>query len=353
MTQLIHHLRLQTDAIKFSRNGGFVDFELSIAEPGFDPDSYSPPLNNGDDDPKPVVINSAQVLRYTVKDYGKGIARRDYPNIFKPFIQTGERVDNESIYGGTGLGLPITVKLIHALGGSISVQSQEGEWTRFTVDLPFLDNVVNPTTATLGLRDAKVLLITNDANKRQKVLENLRWYNLRCEGFESMGELNSRLEGVNALSSERSLVWLAQEDLFDEVTYESLSNRVASVLITFGPKFLVSRANGHHRSLRKMLPSALISSMLACFQPPETQHPEPSLSRRDSEVAAEYRSLRYLIAEDNLVNQKVLRNILKRLGINNVAVVENGRLAVDREAAEPFDVVLMDMQVSSGCSFCL
>ena len=100
-----------------------------------------------------------------------------------------------------------------------------------------------------------------------------------------------------------------------------------------------------------MLPSALISSMLACLQPRETQQPAPSMSRRDSEVAAEYRSLRYLIAEDNMVNQKVLRNILKRLGIINVAIVENGRQAVDREAAEPFDVVLMDMQVSVGCCF--
>ena len=203
----------------------------------------------------------------------------------------------------------------------------------------------------MGLQGVKVLLIANDANKKQKVLKDLRWYNVRCEGFDSMLELSPRLEDATALSSESSLVWLVQEDLFDELTYDSLAKRVHSVLITFGPKFLVGKANGHHRSLTKMLPSALISSMLACLQPLETQHPDPSLSRRDSEAAHEYRSLRYLIAEDNMVNQKVLRNILKRLGIKDVMIVENGRQAVDREAAEPFDVVLMDMQVSCRWSF--
>jgi CheY-like chemotaxis protein len=50
-----------------------------------------------------------------------------------------------------------------------------------------------------------------------------------------------------------------------------------------------------------------------------------------------YQKLRVLVAEDNAINQKVLLRILKRLGINNVVVVDNGQKAVDLEAAEPFD----------------
>jgi PleD family two-component response regulator len=67
-----------------------------------------------------------------------------------------------------------------------------------------------------------------------------------------------------------------------------------------------------------------------------------------------YQELRVLIAEDNAINQKVLMRILSRLGINNVVVVDDGQKAVDREAAEPFDVVLMDMQmpVMDGVAAC-
>jgi CheY-like chemotaxis protein len=69
---------------------------------------------------------------------------------------------------------------------------------------------------------------------------------------------------------------------------------------------------------------------------------------------AKYQELRVLVAEDNLVNQKVLLRILNRLGINNVVVVDNGEKAVHREAAEPFDVVLMDMQmpIMDGVAAC-
>lgn len=83
-----------------------MDFNISITQPGFDPEAYSPPLDDDDENGEPtgVIVTSGNVLRFTVKDYGKGIAAEDYPKIFKPFMQTGERVDNESIYGGTGLG---------------------------------------------------------------------------------------------------------------------------------------------------------------------------------------------------------------------------------------------------------
>jgi CheY-like chemotaxis protein len=65
-------------------------------------------------------------------------------------------------------------------------------------------------------------------------------------------------------------------------------------------------------------------------------------------------SMKVLVAEDNAINQKLLLRILNRLGINNVVVVDNGQKAVDREAAEPFDVVLMDMRmpVMDGVEAC-
>ena len=67
-----------------------------------------------------------------------------------------------------------------------------------------------------------------------------------------------------------------------------------------------------------------------------------------------FASMKVLVAEDNAINQKLLVRILNRFGINNVVVVDNGQKAVDREAAEAFDVVLMDMEmpVMGGVEAC-
>ena len=63
--------------------------------------------------------------------------------------------------------------------------------------------------------------------------------------------------------------------------------------------------------------------------------------------------LKILCAEDNLVNQKILMRMLKRLGVADIEVVENGKLCVEREAEKAFDIVLMDMQMPVMVSDCL
>ena len=335
------------NAVKFSKQGGVVEFNISISRPGFAPGQYSPPRTD-DEGEQVAVVDSAQVLRFVVTDHGKGISKEDYPKIFQPFVQTGDSDGNESIYGGTGLGLPITVKLIHAFGGSIAVESEKGQWTRFTVDFPFLDEVVDVSAIASDLTDVRVLLVAEDTDTRQQVSQNLSLYGVRCNTFAAMTELKLKLENNEYLSPQRASILLVQEELFDEPVFVDLSLKTACALITFGAKFLVEKANGHHRSLTKMLPSSLVSSMLACLKQLKKSK-KSSLLRESSKSISSYSGLRFLIAEDNLVNQKVLCGILKRLGVENVVVVNNGRRAVDREAEEQFDVVLMDMQVSSFC----
>jgi hypothetical protein len=75
------------------------------------------------------------VLRFVVKDYGKGIAKKDMKKIFEPCDQGPK--GTERLYGETGLGLAITSKLVKSLSGTISVDSEVGEWTEFVVDLPY------------------------------------------------------------------------------------------------------------------------------------------------------------------------------------------------------------------------
>ena len=91
------------------------------------------------------------ILRFTIKDYGKGINPASFSKIFEPFSQ--ESVDTGSVYGGTGLGLAITAKLIDRLGGRIYVQSKEHCYAKFTVDFPLEEPPVDPTSIVQSLQD--------------------------------------------------------------------------------------------------------------------------------------------------------------------------------------------------------
>ena len=196
-------------------------------------------------------------------------------------------------------------------------------------------------------------------------MKSLETYLVACDVFSNMDEVSKRLESSpHYLRNSKSAIVLVQEHLFDEPIMDLLSRRTRIACMTYGSSFSVREANGHHRSLTKMLPSALVSSMLDCLASAEEKVREASASKLAPSAAvpdtgkaplptptplesdAPYCALRYLIAEDNMVNQKVLRSILERLGIRDIEVVDNGRKAVDREAERPFDVVL----VSTRCA---
>lgn len=355
------------NAVKFSKKNGTVELHASINDPGFTPGSYSPSPDT--EEVTVPVLPTQKVLRFVVKDYGKGLDEKDYRSIFQPFFQTGEQDDFEhhALYGGSGLGLPITVKLIHGFGGRISVESKKGEWTEFCVDLPFHDAVVDAPTVASGLENVSILMVSKEADTREQVVGSLKCYHVDCDVFSNMSEVSQRLGSSPAyLRHSKAAIVLVQESLFDNSTLDLLSQRTRSICVTFGPSFSVRQANCHHRSLTKMLPSALVSSMLDCLTVLEektlvsetmpstpladTNKPKSPSSSHASD--APYCSLRYLIAEDNMVNQKVLRSILERLGIRDIEVVDNGRKAVDREAERPFDVVLVScLHIGSGLHF--
>lgn len=112
------------NAIKFSSEEGVVELRLQHSRRPVRPENESTGCIME-------AFGTEKVLRFVVKDYGKGIEKENFQKIFTPFGQADN--STERIYGGTGLGLAITAKLVRALGGSISVDSEVGEWTEMHV----------------------------------------------------------------------------------------------------------------------------------------------------------------------------------------------------------------------------
>jgi CheY-like chemotaxis protein len=340
------------NAIKFSKEGGVVELRISLCAPFSsrnDENSYSPSPEKIAKPTNEKVGEEREVLRFTVKDYGQGVAKKDFETIFEPFRQAG--AETEAVYGGTGLGLPITAKLVQGLGGIVFVKSEEGQWSEFSVDLPCSATSADIEGISSELKMATLLLVSDQPEVTDQVSGMFRQFNVDFSAFCDMQELEAWIGVDGNLSRERSYICVVHENLHDRKIYKVLSTSAKAVLVIFGPKQSAEEdAQGRYRSLVRVLPSVLMKCMGAHLEATEPiSQASTGLVNAGVSTGANidlyHQELRVLVAEDNAINQKVLQRILNRLGINNVVVVDNVQEAVDREAAEPFDVVLMDMQM--------
>jgi CheY-like chemotaxis protein len=291
-------------------------------------------------------------LRFVIKDYGQGIAEEHFDKIFKPFKQASG--DTERQFGGTGLGLAITSKLVTGLGGTVAVASEVGEWSEFTVEFPFEASDVDIDAISSQLKKAIIVLINND-EKEAGIVDVLQRYQTVFSKNESMDVLEAMVDTEGSIDPNAVYVCLIHEDLYRPETFKRLTNIVNTVLVTFGPNYSVQETNSHYRSLVQMLQCVLMQSIashvVASNKAITRIQPDALLAPLDWDAL---KKLRVLIAEDNLINQKVLSRCLQRLGIEDIAIVDNGQKAVDQCSETQYDLVFMDMQmpVMGGVEAC-
>ena len=290
-------------------------------------------------------------LRLVVKDYGKGIKESEFENIFKPFRQESKYIERQ--HGGTGLGLAITAKLVKAMEGEISVNSQFGEWTEFTVDLPLREEPVEPKKLGQNLVDVQVVLVDSDMSSYDRLRHIFQECGVSCVSLPYMKAITKKV------ITSSPLVCLIHEDFYDHESYESLLHDCPEAkLVTFGPKYAVKDSPLHVRAPVALLPCVLMNTLCSVL-PEIASVVQPSASSAldvsSKKHACDISQLRVLVAEDNHINQKVMTRMLDKLGVKEVIMVDNGQKAVDAVGdTDHYDVVLMDMQmpVMDGIQAC-
>eukprot|EP00977_Amphora_coffeiformis_P023776 scaffold14226_cov186-Amphora_coffeaeformis.AAC.3 len=296
----------------------------------------------------------ARTLRFVVKDYGRGIKREDLKVIFEPFSQAGK--DTAGAYGGTGLGLAITMRLVHALGGAISVDSEFGKWSEFTVDLPFCEELADIEAEALRLQSIQVVLVGQESRETGWVTQLFHRFGVSVFRYQHLRDIEIKAAVIKVPNSQ--ILYLVHEDSFAKSEFEALAEDSYVRLATFGPNFSVPESRFHYRSLTNILPVVLFRQIREYAQDEMTQ----ASSQASSQAGLESRSvskntnveirkdLRFLIAEDNSVNQKVLKRILTRLGFEHIDIVEDGQAAVEAEARSSYDLIWMVSLTRNGAS---
>jgi two-component system sensor histidine kinase/response regulator len=295
-------------------------------------------------------------VTFTVSDTGIGIPHEKHASIFDPFTQADASTTRR--FGGTGLGLTISSRLVALMGGKISVESEPGHGTQFHVTLPFeiRAEIVTPTARRelKDLRGLQVLVVDDNATNRRILEDTLIAWGMRPTlvdgGFAALTALDHAYSIGKPFSLALIDFQMPDLDGFGLAQKIKLRPELRTTMIMMLSS-VGHRGDAHHfRELgvasyltKPVRQSVLLDAILAVLAANDRPGVPKVLVTRHT-LNESRRSLRILLAEDNAVNRQLVTALLGKRGHTTVAVV-NGREAVAAVAKGGFDLVLMDVQM--------
>jgi GAF domain-containing protein/CheY-like chemotaxis protein len=324
-------LNLLSNAVKFTETGEVV---LTVSS-------------------KPISAGRVE-LTFSVRDTGIGLSAEVISRLFQSFSQADSSTTRK--YGGTGLGLAISRRLSELMGGRLWAESEgpgRGATFHFSIQAPTAALPPARQRDFVGvqpeLQGKRVLVVDdNETNRRVLALQTAKW------GMHSRAT-ESPLEALR---------WLEQGDAFDvaildmhmpemdglALAREIRQRRAALPLVLFsslGRREVVGDGKLFSAYLSKPIhQSHLYDTLVGLFAQeaaPKAATPEAGRPRLDPEMAARH-PLRILLAEDNVVNQKLAMRLLQQMGYR-ADLASNGIEAIESVQRQTYDVVLMDVQM--------
>ena len=285
------------------------------------------------------VENQRVRLAIQIRDTGIGMSQQQQRQLFQPFNQADTSISRR--YGGTGLGLVITQKLVQQMDGSIEVDSSLEQGSRFTVTLGMrlASQPHDESRAAISLQDQSILLVEADPWSRAACEAQLQEWRMQVTSVGSLSEAASRgLETVTTLliglSSTPDLLALQQQLSQLPVRY----SRLLFLLNSHEPRLQEQLlALGASHCLSKPVPHSKLLAALTLNHATTANAPQPVTSRSKL-------PLNVLAVDDNPANLKLITAMLGDL-VAEVHSCQNGRQAVELAQRLEFDLIFMDIQM--------
>jgi signal transduction histidine kinase/DNA-binding response OmpR family regulator/PAS domain-containing protein len=292
------------------------------------------------------------ILHFAVRDSGMGIPPDRMDRLFQSFSQVDASTTRR--FGGTGLGLAISKRLAEMMGGGMWVESLVGVGSTFHFTLRAAAAPA-PRRAYLeeiqpALQDKRVLIVDDNATNRKILEKQLGAWHMQTEVTASPLE---------------ALEWLRQGKAFDvaildmqmpEMDGLSLASAIRDLPNASAKLPLIMLTSLGRREVKEdpplfaafltkpLKPSSLFDALIGLFTGQSTRVlPSDPAPKLDEQMGQQF-PLRILLAEDNATNQKLALRLLARLGYQ-ADVVGNGLEALQAVQRQPYDVVLMDVQM--------
>lgn len=274
-------------------------------------------------------------LRFRVEDTGIGIPKDKLETIFDPFSQADQSTTRK--FGGTGIGLTISRKLVAAMGDTLQVESEVGRGSTFyfTAECEIVTSATSPALPEAGARTVMIALDQPAGRDTLVRIVNDLGYRAVVADGPSAGW---------AVDGAAPHAIFAEPQRIDRLGFpgEVRAYTIAVVAVgDTGAGGLIDDGRAAASILRPILPSDVRSALLD-LSTAQGQRPARARSGAGSQNhTMEFKGLHVLAADDSAVNREVLSEALARLGVK-VTLVEDGRQAVEALRRRRFDLVFMD-----------
>lgn len=302
--------------------------------------------------------DQAVKLRFEVQDTGVGIARDELKLLFNKFQQINGSMTRQ--FGGVGLGLALSKRLVEKMGGEISVTSIEGQGSRFWFSAVFSKQfwpVECEDLAAVDLHGVRVLIVDDRISNRLVLTEQMALWNLRYEEVAGARQALVRLHEAHAAGDPFQL-------LITDVETPDMDGAALGVAIKNDPDvcntiLVMLTSIGQRGDARKFQEAGFAAYLTRPVQPGQlydclklvleratrtVDHAMPLVTRYTLREA-HYQPAGILVVEDNSINQLIALKMLEKLGYRAHAVF-SGREALEALKTTRYDLVLMDVEMA-------
>ena len=313
-----------------------------------------------------IVINTQLVektedrvtLSFSVKDTGIGMTSEQAAKLFQPFTQADTSTTRK--FGGTGLGLTISKRLVEMMDGEIGVDSKPGQGSVFKFTAVFglaSQKLAKKRLLAAELKDLKVMVVDDSTTSQNIFREILESFSFDVTVVDS-GE-KALTEIRNSAERQTGYDLVIMDWKMPGMDGIETSRQLKTIIEPARqPKIVMATAYGRQEVMRKaedvgldgflikpVNPSVMLNTIMAVFGKDLPSTPTVSAKKPAGEkIVDRIKGAHVLLVEDNEINQQVAREILTGSGLN-VTVAGNGQEAVNAVKKNPYDAVLMDIQM--------
>ncbi|MFC1606459.1 response regulator [Candidatus Latescibacterota bacterium] len=297
------------------------------------------------------------ILKFQVRDTGIGMTKEQQSKLFQAFSQADTSTTRK--FGGTGLGLTISKRLVTMMDGDIDVESEAGAGSTFafTVKLGKSEAVVERKLVPVpDLRNLRVLVVDDNASSREilgSILTSFSYdVTLAASGQEGLTELERADEGdpFDLVIMDWKMPKMDGIEASRRIKENPNLSKVPTIVMVtaYGREEIMVQAENIGLDgflIKPVTPSIMFDTIMQVFHHEEAAISRSSLKSDDSKSKLEnIRGAQVLLVEDNEINQQVAKEIIEDAGLI-VTITNNGSEGVDAVRSTEFDVVLMDIQM--------
>jgi signal transduction histidine kinase/CheY-like chemotaxis protein len=316
-------INLLSNAVKFTSNAGSINVEIRKLES---------------------VQENTTRIRFEVQDSGIGVTNEQKAKIFEAFSQADTSITRK--YGGTGLGLTISARFIELMGGQLDLESEPGEGTTFffTLDFEEIDGTIETSQGLYSSVNALILESTHKTKKQDEYLrEYLDFYGVHYTTFKDLNELETLQRQINYDLTFVDYEYTNEDDL---QAYSSLPQKMILLTKSLFMRTVEQMGLNIFKTIYEPLNSTKLKTALSNYKKEKKETPQKEelpktieFNEEDSKFDA-----KVLVAEDNIINQKLIKRTLEELGLN-VDIASNGLEAFQKRKDGNYDLIFMDIQM--------